>query len=139
VSVGGALSAPLLGEWRAGRRVRLPVAMRRATRYFDVDVPDGERALQLRGISLVGSAKSGALVELTARGSWVFERFGDVRAFSRRAIQDSVGREPAIGRHRTANVTGDRAGLDEEVRTAAAGGDPSRHCDLWRHIAIRPA
>jgi competence protein ComEC len=117
VSVGGALSAPILGEWRAGRRVRLPVVMRRATRYFDVDVPDGERSVQLRGISLVASAKSGALVELTARGSWVLERLGEVRAFSRRAIQSAVGRwsqrSAAIV---TAIVIGDRAGLDEEVQ-----------------------
>ena len=119
VSVGGALSAPLLVEWRAGRRVRLPVVMRRATRYFDVDVPDGERALQLRGISLVGSAKSGALLEVISTGSWMFEKFAEVRAFSRRAIQDAVGRwRPRSAAIVTAIVIGDRAGLDDDVQQA---------------------
>src|SRR5712671_2321548 len=117
VSVGGSLSPALAGEWRAGRRVRLPVELRRATRYLDAGVPDGERALQLRGISLVGSAKSGALVEVLARGSWMDERFADVRAFSRRAIGTSVGRwstqSAAIV---TAIVIGDRAGLEEKVQ-----------------------
>jgi len=119
LSVGGALSAPLLGEWRAGRRVRLPVVLRLATRYFDVDVPDGERALQLRGISLVGSAKSGALLEVISTGSWMFEKFAEVRAFSRQAIQDAVARwSPRSAAIVTAIVIGDRAGLDDDVQQA---------------------
>ncbi len=117
VGVGGVLSATYLDRWRAGRRVRLPVDMRRATRYLDVHVPDGERLLQLRGISLVGSTKSGALVEVLARGSWVDERLGDVRAFSRRAIGAAVGRWNAQSAAIvTAIVIGDRAGIDERVQ-----------------------
>jgi competence protein ComEC len=117
VSIGGTLSTDLMKEWRAGRRIRAPVDLRRPTRYYDVGVPDGERALQRRGISLVGSTKSGALIEVLGRGSWVDERLADVRAFSRRAIHDTVGpwsdRSAAIV---TAIVIGDRAGLDPKVQ-----------------------
>src|ERR1043166_2250801 len=117
VSIGGTLSTDLMKEWRAGRRIRAPVDLRRPTRYYDVGVPDGERARQRRGISLVGSTKSGALIEVLGRGSWVDERLADVRAFSRRAIHDTVGpwsdRSAAIV---TAIVIGDRAGLDPQVQ-----------------------
>ncbi|HXD74018.1 MAG TPA: ComEC/Rec2 family competence protein, partial [Vicinamibacterales bacterium] len=117
VSVGGTLAAQRMNEWRAGRRIRAPVDLRRATRYLDAGVPDGERALQLRGISLVGSTKSGALVDVVARASPAGEALAVVRAFSRRAIQDAVGRwsgrSAAIV---TAIVIGDRAGLDPAVQ-----------------------
>jgi len=117
ISVGGTLSSDLMKEWRAGRRIRAPVDLRRPTRYYDTGVPDGERALQLRGISLVGSTKSGALVDVIRRGSWIDERLADVRAFSRRAIHDTVapwseGSAAIV----TAIVIGDRAGLDPRVQ-----------------------
>ena len=117
MTVAGALSADRMNEWRAGRRMRLPVDLHRPSRYFDVGVPDGERALLLRGTALVGTTKSGALVDVLSRGSWIDERLADVRAFARRAIHDSVGRwsdrSSAIV---TAIVIGDRAGLDEDVQ-----------------------
>ena len=52
-------SASYVDEWRAGRRVRMPVDLHRPSRYLDTGVPDGERALLLRGTTLVGSTKSG--------------------------------------------------------------------------------
>ena len=117
VTVAGALSADRLEEWRAGRRVRLPVDLHRPSRYFDVGVPDGERALLLRGSVLVGTTKSGALVEVLSRGSWIDERLAGIRAFARRAIGDSVGRWSARSSAIvTAIVIGDRAGLDESVQ-----------------------
>jgi competence protein ComEC len=117
VSVGGTLSPGDVDAWRAGRRVRMPVDLHRPSRYFDAGVPDGERGLLLRGTTLVGSAKSGALVEVLARGSWIDERLADVRAFSRRAIRDTVGRWSARSAAIvTAIVIGDRAGLDEAVQ-----------------------
>ena len=116
-TVGGALSVDRLNDWRAGRRVRLPVELRRPSRYLDAGVPDGERALLLRGTTLAGTAKSGALVELLSRGSWIDERLADVRAFSRRAIRETVGRWSAgSAAIVTAIVIGDRAGLDEGVQ-----------------------
>jgi competence protein ComEC len=116
VTVAGSLAPGLIGEWRAGRRVRLPVDLHRAARYLDEGVPDAERALQMRGTSLLGSAKSGALVELVARANWIDERMADVRALVRRAIGDAVGRWS--GRSAsivTAIVIGDRAGLDDDL------------------------
>ena len=117
VSVVGALAPSRIDAWRAGRRVRLPVDLHRPSRYLDAGVPDGERALLLRGTTLVGSTKSGALVEVVGRGSWIDERAADVRAFARSAIRDAVGtwsvRSAAIV---TAIVIGDRAGLDESVQ-----------------------
>ena len=117
VTVAGALSADHMNEWRAGRMVRLPVELHRPSRYLDAGVPDGERALLLRGTMLVGSTKSGALVEVIRHGSWMDEQLASVRAFARRAIHDTVGRwstrSAAIV---TAIVIGDRAGLDEGVQ-----------------------
>jgi competence protein ComEC len=117
VSVGGSLPPVVFDAWRSGRRVRLPVDLHRPARYLDTGVPDGERALLLRGTALVGSVKSSALVDVLARGSWVDERLADVRAFTRRAIHDAVGvwsaRSAAIV---TAIVIGDRAGLDAAVQ-----------------------
>ena len=40
--------------------------LHRPSRYLDEGVPDAERALQMRGTSLVGTTKSGALVEVLA-------------------------------------------------------------------------
>jgi competence protein ComEC len=117
VTVAGAMSAGYVDSWRAGRQVRLPVDLHRPSRYLDTGVPDGERALLLRGTTLVGSTKSGALVQVLARGSWIVERLAGVRAFSRRAIHDTVGRWSARSAAIvTAIVIGDRAGLDQSVQ-----------------------
>ena len=116
-TVAGAIGPERAGQWRAGRRVRLPIQLHRPSRYLDPDVPDGERALARRGTTLVGTVKSGALVELIARGSWVDEAAASVRATSRRAIGQAVGpwslRSAAIV---AAIVIGDRAGLDDDVQ-----------------------
>ncbi|MEP7308197.1 MAG: ComEC/Rec2 family competence protein [Acidobacteriota bacterium] len=116
-TVAGAIGPERAGQWRAGRRVRLPIQLHRPARYLDPDVPDGERALARRGTTLVGTVKSGALVELIARGSWVDEATAALRAASRRAIGQAVGpwslRSAAIV---DAIVIGDRAGLDDEVQ-----------------------
>src|SRR4029453_9958244 len=60
-TVVGALAASSAGNWRGGRRVRLPIQLRRPSRYLDPGVPDFERALARRGTTLVGTVKSGAL------------------------------------------------------------------------------
>ena len=59
VTVVGTLAADRMHEWRTGRRVRLPVQLRRPSRYLDPGVPDHERALARRGDTLVGTVKSG--------------------------------------------------------------------------------
>ncbi|HYM24134.1 MAG TPA: ComEC/Rec2 family competence protein [Vicinamibacterales bacterium] len=116
-TVTGTVSADRIDEWRAGRRVRLPVTLHRPSRYLDPGVPDHERALARRGTTLMGTVKSGALVEVRARGSPVDEALSAVRAFSRAAIADAVGRWS--GRSAAivaAIVIGDRAGLDPDVQ-----------------------
>jgi len=116
LTVAGALAADRAGEWRAGRIVRAPAQLRRPSRYLDPGVPDEERALAMRGTTLVGTVKSGTLVDVVAKAGWLPERASDARAFVRRTIKTSVGRwstrSAAIV---TAIVVGNRAGLDDEV------------------------
>jgi competence protein ComEC len=117
VTVVGALAAEQMHQWRTGRRVRFPAQLRRPARYLDPGVPDHERALARRGDTLVGTVKSGALVEVLARAVWFDEVLGAVRAFARRAIGDAVGRwSPQSGAIVAAIVIGDRAGLDQDVQ-----------------------
>lgn len=117
ITVAGSLAPSFMGEWRAGRRVRLPAELHRAARYLDQGVPDAERALEMRGTSLLGTAKSGALVEMLARAGWIDERLADARALARRAIGDAVGRWSSRSASIvTAIVIGDRAGLDDDVQ-----------------------
>ena len=117
VTVVGALAQSRMGEWRAGRRVRLPVMLRRPSRYLDPGVPNQERALARRGTRLTGTVKSGALVEVLARGSVIDEVMSAARAFARRAIAGAVAPwSPQSAAIVAAIVIGDRAGLDAEVQ-----------------------
>jgi len=61
LTVLGALARDHAGEWRAGRRVRATADLHRVARYLDPGVPDQERIVARRGVSLVGTVKSGAL------------------------------------------------------------------------------
>jgi competence protein ComEC len=116
-TVVGSLAAERVDQWRSGRRVRFPVSFHRPSRYLDPGVPDHERALARRGTALVGTVKSGALVEVVAGGSAFDEAMSAVRGFSRRAIADAVGRWNAqSGAIVAAIVIGDRAGLDADVQ-----------------------
>jgi competence protein ComEC len=123
-SVGGTVDAARLREWRAGRTVRLPVMLRRPARYLNAGVADGERALARRGVALVGAAKSGSLVEVVARGSWLDEAAASLRARVRRVMATYVApldaQSAAVA---TAILIGDRAAMaaDEERRLQEAG------------------
>ena len=109
----GTIARDRLDKWHAGHRVPMPVQLRRPTRYLDPGVLDDERALARRGTTLVGTVKSGALVDVVSRGSWLAERVAGVRAFARRSIARDVGRWSP---HSSAIVIGDRAGLDDDVQ-----------------------
>src|SRR5258708_5576221 len=110
-------SQPAVADRVRARRVRGPAQLHRAARYLDRGVPDHERALARRGTTLVGSVKSGALVEVLAHGNAVDEAIGAVRAFSRRVIGDAVGRWSAQSAAIVAAIViGDRAGLDQDVQ-----------------------
>lgn len=116
LTVLGALGAERLQEWRAGRRIRAPADLHRVARYLNPGVPDQERALARRGVTLVGSIKSGALVDLLARAGPVDEAAASIRSFTRRAIADAVATwNPRAAAIVSAIVIGDRTGLDDSV------------------------
>jgi competence protein ComEC len=117
VSVVGSIAAERAESWRAGRRVRMPADLHRPARYLNPGVPDGERALARRGTTLVGTVKSGALVEVLARGSRWTESLATARAFARTAIERNVGRwSPQSAAIVAAIVVGDRSALDPTVQ-----------------------
>ncbi|MGH8637187.1 MAG: ComEC/Rec2 family competence protein, partial [Burkholderiales bacterium] len=115
VSVGGALTQSLAGDWRAGRTVRVPALLRRPSTYFNPGSPDERRALARRGIVLVGAVKSGALVELVRKGSVVAEAAAAIRAATRARVRRLMEPlDPATAGVTTAVLVGDRSGLGEE-------------------------
>jgi len=124
LTVAGTLARGLHAEWRAGRTVRVTAALRPPGAYRNPGVPDDTRALARRGFVLLGSVKSGALVEVVGRGSRLAEAAAAVRARVRRALARHVGaRSPRSGGVATAILLGDRTGLerDDERRLQEAG------------------
>lgn len=124
VSVGGTMAPARMGEWRGGRRVRVAALLRYPAVYRNPGVPDERRALARRGIALVGSVKSAALVEVVNPGTPVDEAAAEVRAWARRRLSARIGawsaRSAAIA---TAILIGDRTGLsrEDEERLQRAG------------------
>jgi competence protein ComEC len=124
VSVVGSLVPDHVDAWRAGRRVRMPVQLRRPARYDDPGVPDDEAALGRRGTALVGTVKSAALVEVLEPGHWFDERAAALRRQIRLRLDRAVGRWDARSAAIiTAILIGDRSGLDPglERRLQEAG------------------
>ena len=91
VGVGGSLVADHRHQWVAGRRVRMPVSLRRAPRHLNPGVHDQERRLMWRGIALLGSVKSALLVDVTRTGSTREEMAAAARSAVRRIVRDAVG------------------------------------------------
>ena len=124
LSIAGTLLEHGLGEWRAGRSVRVPAFLREPSAYLNPGTPDERPALARRGIVLVGSVKSAALVEVVARGSPLSEAAAALRAVIRRRLDVRLGRtDPRAGGVTTAVLIGDRSGLaqDDERRLQDAG------------------
>ena len=116
ITVAGTQAAGHVAGWRAGREVELPVLLRRPARYLNQGVPDGERALALRGTALVGTVKSAALVEVRRAGRWWDERAADVRAAVRQAMARHAGsHDPMSAAIGTAILIGDRAAMSPDV------------------------
>ena len=116
LSVSGVLVHATVTEWRAGRTVRAPVQLRRPARYLNAGVPDYERLLARRRVTLVGSVKSAALVEVVAAGHPVDEWAARARARVRRVLAARVGtRDPQSAAVATAILIGDRGALDPDV------------------------
>lgn len=124
VGVGGVPSTRHMDDWRAGRRVGLPVSLRLPTHYRNAGLADSVRSMERRGFSLVGSVKSAHLVEITRAGPWRAETSSAFRQAIRRAIRATVApwsdRSAAVV---AAILIGDRTGLTEDVerRLQAAG------------------
>jgi competence protein ComEC len=124
LSVAGTLLADRVREWRAGRTVRLPAFLRQPSTYLNPGTPDERPALARRGIVLVGTVKSGALVEVVARGSPLSEAAAALRAAIRRRLNARLGEsDPRAAGVTTAVLIGDRSGLapDDERRLQDAG------------------
>jgi competence protein ComEC len=117
LSISGITPPERVAAWTAGRTIEAPVTFRRPARYLDDGVPDFERDLALDGTSLLGSVKSGLLVDVRAPGGVVAERAAAARAAVRRAIARWVGtRDATSGAIATAVLIGDRASIPGEVR-----------------------
>lgn len=115
LSVAGSIAPGAAVEWTRGRRVRVRAQLRRPAAHRNPGIPDEVRALARRGICLVGSVKSGALVEVVAPGSVLDESSARVRAWARRRVAAAVG--PASAKSAaitTAILIGDRSRLDED-------------------------
>ncbi|MEO6235862.1 MAG: ComEC/Rec2 family competence protein, partial [Vicinamibacterales bacterium] len=124
IAVGGNVPATRLSQWRAGRVVRISALLRRPTVFRDPGVQDDTRPLARRGVVLIGSVKSAALVEVLGRGSALQEVAAAARARVRRVLSARIGplgsRSAAIA---TAILIGDRTGLSEpDERRLRDGG-----------------
>jgi competence protein ComEC len=95
--------------------VRVTATLRLPTVYLDPGVRDDRRALARKGIVLVGSIKSAALVEVVAFGSATSEVGGSIRAYVRERLAAAVGRwSRRSAGIATAILLGDRTGLADE-------------------------
>lgn len=116
LGVVGGLAADRVSEWTAGRTVRAPVLLRRPSTYRNHGLADQERALARRGISLVGTIKSAALVSVTGQGRWWQEWGADLRARTRdslaRHLRPHGAQSAAVA---TAVLVGDRASLNPHL------------------------
>lgn len=124
VVVGGELALQQLGRWTEGRRIRAPMSLRRPARYLNHGVPDMERALARRGVTLVGAIKSSALVDVIGHGTPWQEWGARMRARVRTAVAAHLsGGETGAAAVATAILIGDRAalGVDVERRLQQAG------------------
>ena len=64
MNVAGLTAIDLVSAWRAGRTIRAPVLLRLPTSYGDPGVPDDVRSLARRGVVLLGTVKSGSLIDV---------------------------------------------------------------------------
>lgn len=115
LAVAGTLAMAALDSWREGRRIRVPATLRLPTAYRNPGAPDEEFALARRGVALVGSVKSGALVDVTARGDTLQEAAASARAYVRAAVRNAMPARPMAAGIVTAILIGDRGGLDAQT------------------------
>ena len=114
VAVGGTIALTAVDGWRRGRRLRLPALLRRPGTYHNPGASDDARALARRGICLVGSVKSAALVERVSDGSDLQEAASGARAWARRRLSAAIGPGRRSAAVAAAILIGDRTDLDQE-------------------------
>jgi competence protein ComEC len=118
LSVGGGASQTRFTDWRRGRILEAPITFRRPARFLNDGVPDFERDAALDGISVLGTVKSGLLVDVVQRAPAVGELAADVRAYVRRAVANRVAPHSALSAAIVdAVLIGDRSGLPDDVRS----------------------
>ncbi len=134
LTVGGTLAEPQMAAWRAGRTIRTAATLRRPAHYLNPGVADDRLALARRGMTLVGSVKSGTLVEIQRPGAWREERAADLRAHVRtRPGGSCAATRPDGRRHRDGHShRGPRRPRSRARETAADCRHLSRHRDLRR-------
>lgn len=116
LTVVGSLAAAEVHQWRAGRVVRATATLRRPATYLDDGVSDLERMMARRGISLVGTIKSAAMVHVVEQGSAIDEGAAALRASVRHAIERHVGTlHPQSAAIAIAILVGDRGSLDPAI------------------------
>ena len=116
VSVRGDAVAARAAAWRRGRCVQAPALLRVPQTFRDPGVADQDLQLARRGIELVGTVKSGALVETCGAGPPWMEGASVVRDAMRAALATHVGRHgPQSAAVVAAILIGDRASLDDDV------------------------
>ena len=125
LSVAGTLLDDRMKEWRAGRTVRVPALLRLPSTYLNPGTPDERPALARRGIALVGTVKSAALVEVVRRGSaWSEAAAATPRLDARgrsSASSRRVDRDRCRGRRRGADRRSQRPVREDERRLQEAG------------------
>ena len=124
ISVNGTAEEERVAEWRAGRTLEAPVTYRRPARYLNDGVPDFERDLALAGTTLLGTIKSGLLIDVVREGGYWAEVSADIRSHVRHAVARWIEpHDPISAAIASAVLIGDRTGLPDETREAlqAAG------------------
>jgi len=117
ISVNGVAAAERVTAWRAGRVIEAPITFRRQARYLNAGVPDFERDQALDGVTLLGTVKSGLLIDVVRHGGYVAEWSADIREHVRRAVRRWIEPYDAISAAiASAVLIGDRTGLPDETR-----------------------
>lgn len=115
IIVNGELAAGSVGEWTAGRRVRMPARLRVPSVVRNPGSPSPTWQRLTRPFDLVGTVKSAALVQVERGTAWQ-EAAAAVRRHVRTVAAQWLvplgGDSAAVV---TAILIGDRAGLDEAV------------------------
>jgi competence protein ComEC len=115
MTVGGTMAAPSLDEWSAGRRVVMPARLRPPAVIRNPGSPGVRWQEMTRPFDILGTVKSGSLVEVTPGGVRE-EAAAAVRRHVRRVAR--VWLAPLDAQSAavvTAILIGDRAGLDDAL------------------------